>query len=290
MKAAVSEMAKSIEDMDTVTPGQPVTGEIPAATDKPAVSGEKPQVAVTGEFQDTLKDGSMGPAMVWIPAGTFDMGSPGSSRNVDERPRHKVKVKKFAISKYEITFTEYDRFAKAKGRPLPEDLYMKRETHPVIFVRWDDAYNYTQWLSEQTGQTYRLPTEAEWEYAAGTGKRSPHWWGYDMEPNRAHCQLGCKSRFDPKKPTEVGSYGPNTFGVHDTAGNVAEWVEDCWHPNYEGAPGNGKVWVGGDCVYRVARGGSFFSPEDSIRHTKRDKFKSDSKYDHIGIRLVREVE
>ena len=226
--------------------------------------------------------------MVRIPAGTFDMGSPGSSRHADERPRHSVKMSAYAISKYEITFADYDKFVKATGKKSPDNLYMDRETHPVIFVTWDDAYYYVKWLSEQTGHKYRLPSESQWEYAAGTGKRSPFWWGFKEEPKRAHC-FGCGSGFDPRKPTKIGSFESNSFGIFDTAGNVAEWVHDCWHDNYKNAPGSDEVWEGGDCAYRVARGGSYSSPPQSIRHAKRDKYKSDSAYDHIGIRVVRDL-
>lgn len=239
------------------------------------------------EFHDTLKDGTPGPAMVWIPAGTFQMGSPGTSRFAEERPRHAVKVSKFAMSKYEVTFAEYDKFAKATGRKLPDNLYMDRETHPVIFVTWDDAFYYAKWLSDQTGKKYRLPSEAEWEYAAGAGKTSTFWWGFNEEPGKAHC-FGCGTGFDPRKPTKVGSFAPNPFGVYDTAGNVAEWVHDCWHEDYKNAPTTSESWEGGDCAYRVVRGGAYSSPPQSIRHTKRDKYKSDSAYDHIGIRLARD--
>jgi len=241
------------------------------------------------EFSDSLKDGTAGPLMVRLPAATFDMGSPGSSRHADERPRHSVDVEKFAISKYEITFVEYDKYITATGKKPPEDLYMDRATHPVIYVTWDDAYYYVKWLSKQTGQKYRLPSEAQWEYAAGTGKRSPFWWGFKEEPKRAHC-FGCGSGLDPRKPTKIGTFGANEFGLYDTAGNVAEWVHDCWHDNYNNAPTDDQVWEGGDCAYRVARGGSYGSPPQSIRHAKRDKFKSDSAYDHIGIRVVRELD
>ena len=228
--------------------------------------------------------------MVVIPAGTFAMGSSGASEHTDERPRHNVTVSKFAISKYEVTFEQYDKFATATGRKLPDNLYLDKKTYPVFNVTWDDAYYYAQWLSKQTGHPYRLPSEAEWEYAAGTGKRSSYWWGYDMKPNMAHCQFGCGSVYDPKKPTTIGDFPPNPFGVYDTTGNVAEWVQDCWHPNYNNAPTDGKEWVGGDCSYRVVRGGSYYSPADSIRTAKRDKFKSDQAYDNIGIRLARDID
>ena len=123
----------------------------------------------------------------------------------------------------------------------------------MFFVTWDDAFYYTKWLTEQTGHKYRLPSESEWEYAAGAGKNTPFWWGFEEEPNRGHC-FGCGTSFDPHKPTKVGSFGANPFGVFDTAGNVAEWVADCWHDTYNGAPTDAGVWEGGDCVYRIAPG------------------------------------
>lgn len=246
-----------------------------------------PEPVASEEFQDKLKDGKPGPAMVWIPAGTFEMGSPGSSRNADERPRHKVSAARFAMSKYEITFAEYERFAAGAGRKIPDNLYLDKETHPVIFVTWDDAFYYAKWLSEQTGKKYHLPSEAEWEYAAGAAKTSPFWWGFEEEPERAHC-FGCGTGFDPRKPTKVGSFKPNPFGLFDMTGNVAEWVRDCWHDTYTGAPSDTSVWEGGDCAYRVARGGAYSSPPQSIRHAKRDRYKSDQAYDHIGYRVVRE--
>jgi formylglycine-generating enzyme required for sulfatase activity len=257
----------------------------PASAATPAAAPA--ETAAGAEFRDKLKAGGEGPAMVWIPAGSFEMGSPGSSRNAEERPRHTVTVKKFAMSKYEVTFAEYEKFAAGAGRKIPDNLYLDKATHPVFFVTWDDAFYYTKWLSEQTGHKYRLPTEAEWEYTAGAGKSSPFWWGFEEEPSRAHC-FGCGSSFDPRKPTKVGSFGANPFGLFDTGGNIAEWVADCWHETYNGAPGDGGVWEGGDCVYRIARGGAFSSPPQSIRHAKRDRYKSDQAYDHIGIRLVRE--
>lgn len=241
------------------------------------------------EFQDGLKSGGKGPAMVTIPAGSFDMGSSGSSRFTEERPRHKVTLEKFAISKYEVSFAEYERFAKAKGRKIPDNLYLDKDTHPVIYVSWDDAFYYAKWLSEETGHKYSLPSEAQWEYAASTGKKSPFWWGYEEEPGKAHC-FGCGSGFDPRKPSKLGSFAPNAFGVYDTAGNVSEWVQDCWHDDYKDAPTDGSVWEGGDCSFRVVRGGSYSSPPSSLRSQKRDKFKSEKSYDHIGIRVVRELD
>jgi formylglycine-generating enzyme required for sulfatase activity/serine/threonine protein phosphatase PrpC len=277
----------SIEDSEEAVISQ--TDIESAATETAVAKTKAKPESDTKDFTDSLKDGSDGPLMVRIAAGTFDMGSPGSSRHADERPRHSVDVEKFAISKNEITFAEYDKYINATGKKAPEDLYMDRATHPVIYVTWDDAYYYVKWLSKQTGQKYHLPSEAQWEYAAGSGKRSPYWWGFKEEPKRAHC-FGCGSGLDPRKPTKIGSFGANEFGLYDSAGNVAEWVHDCWHDNYKNAPTDDQVWEGGDCAYRVARGGSYGSPPQSIRHAKRDKFKSDSAYDHVGIRVVRELD
>ncbi len=283
---------------------EPVESDAVAETPSPVEAESQPEAeaeakpepveqtasAATGKtFQDDLKSGGKAPVMVKIPAGSFKMGSPNSSRFADERPRHTVNLKAFAISQYEVTFAEYERFAKAEGRDIPDNLYLEKETHPVIYVSWDDAFYFTKWLSEETGQKYRLPSEAEWEYVASGGKTSPFWWGFNEEPGKAHC-FGCGSGFDPRKPTKIGSFAANPFDVYDTAGNVSEWVHDCWHDNYKSAPDDGNVWEGGDCSYRVVRGGAYTSPPSSLRSQKRDKFKSEKKYDHIGIRIVRELE
>jgi formylglycine-generating enzyme required for sulfatase activity/serine/threonine protein phosphatase PrpC len=262
--------------------------EKPVATTKPKTEpAQEVASAATKVFQDTLKDGSKGPEMVWLPAGSFAMGSPGTSTSKDERPRHNVKLKKFAVSKYEITISEYEKFAQATKRTMPDDLYMEHDTSPVVLVKWDDAFTYAKWLSEQTGHKYRIPSEAEWEYAASGGQDAPFWWGYEEKPGKAHC-FNCGSLFDPRKPAKIGKFQPNQFGLYDTAGNVSEWVYDCWHESYEDAPTDGNAWEGGDCSLRVARGGSYISPQQSIRMTKRDRFKSNSGYDHIGIRLARD--
>ena len=277
------------DEMPVALAEQEAVTEETAETTTPVAEPAPEKVAATvgKTIQDSLKSGGKGPLMVVIPAGKFAMGST-SSKNSDERPRHDVTVEQFAVSQYEITFAQYDLFAKAENRKIPDSLYLDRETHPVIFVSWDEAYYYTKWLSEQTGERYRLPNEAEWEYMASTGKKSTFWWGYNEEPNRAHC-FGCGTNLDPRKPTKIGSFEPNAFGVYDTSGNVAEWVHDCWHDNYNEAPKYGEIWEGGDCSYRVVRGGAYSTPPQSIRSAKRDKYKSDKVYDHIGIRVVREI-
>jgi len=288
--AEVVEEIDEEEIVETVTKPEPVEETVAEVQEKPVEKpAPAPDLAGKKEFQDDLKGGGKSPLMVVIPAGSFSMGSSASSRYTDERPRHTVKIESFAVSKYEVTFAEYDLFAKATKRKPPKDLYMDRNTHPVIFVKWDDAYYYAKWLSEQTGKKYRLLSESEWEYAASTGKKSSFWWGYDEEPNRAHC-FECETGLDPRKPSKIGGFEANKFGLHDTAGNVAEWVKDCWHENYKGAPTDNEVWEGGDCTYRAVRGGAYLSPQQSIRSAKRDKLKSDAGYDHVGIRIARKLD
>ena len=223
--------------------------------------------------------------MVRIPAGTFLMGQRGSTQ-ADVRPEHEVRVRAFALGAREVTFAQYERFARATGREVPDNFYLDKETTPVFGVSWDDALAYVQWLSRQTGERYRLPSEAEWEYAATAGTDTPYWWGYQVEQNRAHC-FNCTPSLNPRQPTKVGSFAANPFGLFDTVGNVAEWVYDCYHPNYRDAPTDGSVWEGGDCSVRVVRGGSYSSPKPTAQ--RRDKLPSTQGYPDVGIRVARDL-
>ena len=238
------------------------------------------------EFRDSLSSGGNGPTMVKLPSGTFKMGNSNSTRFANEQPVHKVTIETFAISKHEITFAQYDRFAKATGRSLPNSSGLSRDDHPVSNINWFSANEYTKWLSKQTGHTYQLPTEAQWEYAATAGDTSPFPWGFDEIQGKAHC-FSCGSPFDSSKQAKVGSFNVNKFGLYDMNGNVAEWVQECWHRNYSGANGTGKLREGGDCDYRTVRGGAFSSPMSSLRNHRRDKFGAKNAYDNIGFRVVR---
>lgn len=266
-----------------IEPLPPVVEAEPEQVVEPEPEAE-PVIAAPETFRDNLRSGGQGPIMVRIPAGSFTMGS---GRFPEERPQREVAVQRFAMSQYEITFAEYDRFARATGRRVPDSAGMDRSTHPVIQVTWEDAASYAEWLSRETGRNYRLPSEAEWEYAAGLGRDSSYWWGFNLKPGMAHC-FGCETDLDPRRPTRVGSFDPNPFGLHDMYGNVAEWVQDCWNNSYQGAPTDGSAWLEGDCNYRVVRGGSYLSPPPSIRSARRDRFRAASTYDTIGIRVVRE--
>jgi Sulfatase-modifying factor enzyme 1/FG-GAP repeat len=190
--------------------------------------------------------------------------------------------------RYPITFEEYDRFASATGRPSPNDQGWGRGRQPAINVSWDDAVEYARWLSEQAGNRYRLPTEAEWEYAARAGTGTDYWWDTEMKSGMANCE-GSGSRWDGKQTSPVGSFQPNPFGLYDTAGNVWEWVEDCWHENYKGAPTDGSAWLelyGGDCGQRVMRGGSWSNVPVNLRASIRNRNYAVDCNSNIGFRLA----
>jgi formylglycine-generating enzyme required for sulfatase activity len=244
-------------------------------------------------IRDRLRNGGDGPEMVVIPAGRFRMGDIQGKRGPDERPVREVHMgRPFAVGRYEITFDQYDEFAKATKRELPEDEGFGRGRLPVIFVSWDDAVAYAEWLTRQTGKRYRLPTEAEWEYAARAGTETEFWWGNEMKKGLANC-TGCGSQWDRKQTAPVGSFKPNPFGLYDTAGNVIEWVQDCWHENYNGAPLDGSPWEqkdGGDCGRRGLRGGHWRNAQDFMRSSFRMWNRPTVRRHTPGFRLVREIE
>jgi len=250
-----------------------------------------PPVGVADKvFRDRLSSGGEGPEMVIIPAGSFTMGDVQGVGDQDERPVRSVRVhKSFAAGRYEVTFGEYDRFAKAANRQFPVDQGWGRGRRPAIFVSWLDAVDYAKWLSSQTGKRYRLPTEAEWEYAARGGKETAYWWGKDWMQGIANCR-GCGTQWNTKT-APVGSFKPNPFGLYDTSGNVWEWVDECWHYNYSGAPADASAWTsGGNCVRRMIRGGSWANPPVSLRVSNRGRYYPDNREDFIGFRVVQALE
>ena len=247
------------------------------------------------------------PEMVAIPEGSrFTMGSPESEpdRSPKEGPQHEVAfANEFAIGKYEVTFDEYDLFLKSVERDggceggrqpeRPGDEGWDRGRRPAINVSWRDATCYAEWLTKKRGlddkHRYRLPTEAEWEYAARAGTTARYWWGDELGKNNANC-YGCRSQWDDKQTAPVGSFQPNAFGVHDMLGNTWEWVEDCWHEDYDGAPKDGSAWEqqGGDCDRRVIRGGSWDNGPRSVRSADRNRDAPGNRSDDIGFRLAQD--
>jgi len=250
-------------------------------------SQQMPATPAPQSYRDALADGGLGPVMVPLPQGQFTMGSPRSSPYFDERPPRAVQVRRFSIGKYEVTFEEFDRFAESTGRPFPDDDGRGRARHPAVNVTWDDAVSYAEWLSEQTGRRYRLPTEAEWEYAARAGTATFHWWGNGPAEGRANC-FDCGSQWDGRQAAAVGALASNALGLHDTAGNVMEWVRDCYRETYAGAPRDAAAVDSGDCTARIARGGSYRSVQDNVRSAKRAPFAPQTRSDELGFRLARE--
>ena len=256
-------------------------------------------------FQDTLTSGGSGPKMVVLPAGEFIMGpSPDEPLQLDkEKPLHKVTINNpFAISQFEITFAEYDQFVAASGYRKPSDkgwgtAHWGRNNMPVFDVTWHDAQRYIEWLSEQTGEHYRLPSEAQWEYAARAGTTTAFHTGDCIHTDQANfhgryefgdCPLPPTYR---GKTTPVGSFEPNAWGLYDVHGNMFEWTRDCWHSSYHGAPDNGSAWMDEgnnvNCERRVLRGGSWSGRPADIRSAARSNNDANFKSIFIGFRVVR---
>jgi formylglycine-generating enzyme required for sulfatase activity len=228
--------------------------------------------------------------MVVVPAGRFLMGSPDSDKEAytDERPQHEVTISKpYAMGRYEVTFEEYDRFAERTWGGLPDDGDWGRGKRPVINVSFEAARDYAAWLSKETGTVYRLPSEAEWEHAARAGTSTSYWWGSDAGNNAANCH-GCGSRWENTQTAPVGSFAANPYGLYDTVGNVWEWVNDCYHETYQGAPRDGSAWLDpGRCGRRVVRGGSWVMYPRNVRSAERVGLAAGDADYYGGFRLAR---
>lgn len=255
-----------------------------------------------------FNDGYGFPEMVVIPAGSYRMG--------EESDKHKVTItRSFAVGKYPVTVEEWYRFVDAKSVVKKEPMsvhfgaegdgsevkpYVEQEypphrpsdngwvgiTLPVTNVSWFDAQDYVRWLSAETGLTYRLLTEAEWEYVCRAGTTTEYYWGNELGNNNCNCQ-DSGSKWSCKRASRVGSFAPNAFGVHDMLGNVWEWVQDHWHNNYEGAPQDEVAWTyGGNQQSRVVRGGSWDCGPRLARSASRARAVTSSRYDDFGFRVA----
>ncbi len=234
-------------------------------------------------FQDRLQEGRLGPKMVCIPAGQFQIGDIQGSGYSNEQPVHEVSINAFAMGRYEITFAEYDDFVQITGQRKPKDKGWGRDNRPVIWVSWQDAVAYTEWLTEQTGRHYRLPTEAEWEYAARAGTKTEYWWGNEIGSNQCVC-ADSGSSWSDEQTAPVGSFAPNPFGLYDTVGNVWEWTCSSYESGYSGAEQH--------CVdkkiqgERQLRGGSWFFNPKLCRVAMRNRSLPDKRYNNVGFRVV----
>jgi formylglycine-generating enzyme required for sulfatase activity len=229
-------------------------------------------------MRDALGNGLLGPELVRLRGGRFTMGTDRYGAPAAERPARAVRVGPFAIGRFEVTFAQYDAFARASGRPLPDDEGWGRGDRPVINVSWNDARAYVRWLSRHSGRHYRLPTEAEWEYAYGAGASSLYWWGNGPVKGREVC-LNCGTRWDGLRSAPVGSATANPQGLYDMGGNVMEWVQDCMAEKDE---------PGGGCATRVVRGGAFNKPDDAVHTTARRGLDPVQGYAMVGFRVVRD--
>ena len=264
--------------------GSPAPSPQPGPTSLPPTSPE-PVFQAGQTFSDALSSGGQGPEMVVIPSGRFRMGCISGQYCIDDEfPVHEVAIPQaLAVSKYEVTFEEYDRFTYPNR---VDDAGWGRGRRPVINVWWDDAQEYVAWLSQQTGQRYRLLSEAEWEYVARAGSTTAYGWGAAIGSNRANCDsTGCGDQWEYTAP--AGSFAANAFGVHDMHGNVWEWVEDCWNGRYAGAPADGSAWRSGDCSRRVLRGGSWYFVPRVLRSANRLRLTSGSRNSGYGFRVAR---
>jgi formylglycine-generating enzyme required for sulfatase activity len=264
----------------------------PSVETVPSAASERTSAASTrtGEHREAMWDCEACPQMVLVPAGEFTMGSPPyePDRSDDEEPQRKVTIAEpFWVGRYEVTFAEWDACVAAGGcSAKSDDQGWGRANRPVIDVSWNDAKEYVGWLSQKTGKTYRLLSEAEWEYAARAGSRTAYWWGQDVGKGNANCD-GCGSQWDNSKTAPVGSFRANDFGLHNTAGNVWEWVDDCWHDSYTGAPTDGSSWLEGDRAHRVLRGGSWKGPPRMVRSANRSRNLPDIRGGDLGFRVAR---
>jgi formylglycine-generating enzyme required for sulfatase activity len=255
-------------------------------------------VMVAADSERTL-DLSLIPelAMAPIPGGCFQMGSPEDEpeRDADEGPAHRVCVKPFEIGRHEVTFDDWDACVTDGGCPhRPDDEGWGRGKRPAINISWDDIQDYIRWLNASTGKQFRLPTEAEWEYAARAGTTTPYSSGKCLHTKQANydgtfpysdCEVS--EDVDLHKTVPVGSYQPNPWGLYDIHGNVNELTQDCWNDGYAGAPTDGTAWLDGNCSRRVIRSGSWYGYAVQLRSAYRCRSGPGLRHRSLGFRLAR---
>ncbi|MBI5265410.1 MAG: SUMF1/EgtB/PvdO family nonheme iron enzyme [Bradyrhizobium sp.] len=252
----------------TASPPQPLPSAAPSPAAVPSPAAAPTQAAAPVRQ----------PEMVAIRSGSFAMGS---NDDPSERPVHQVTIKAFAIGKYPVTVKEWNECAAARACAFQAT---GKDDAPVTNVSWTDAQQYAAWLARVTGKPYRLPSEAEWEYAARGGTQTKYWWGDRLMPGMAACK-DCGD-IGAEQPARVGSFKPNPFGLHDMGGGVEQWVEDCWHKNYQGAPTDGSAWGEGICASHVLRSGSWKNDALYVRPANRNSYDTNVRYPTHGFRVA----
>jgi formylglycine-generating enzyme required for sulfatase activity/class 3 adenylate cyclase len=248
----------------------------PAAPTAPQVSPTPVSPATPGaQRASAIQE----PEMTPLRGDTFAMGS---NEDISEKPVHQVTIKPFAISKYPITVREWNECAAAKACTFAAT---GKDDVPITNVSWSDAKQFVAWLAGATQKPYRLPSEAEWEYAARGDTRTKYWWGDQLKPGMANCK-NCTDTASAEQPLKVGSFKPNPFGLYDMGGGVDQWVEDCWHRTYQGAPSDGSPWSAGDCSSHVIRSGSWKSDPTYVRPANRDNYDTNVRYPTHGFRVA----
>ncbi|PQO91319.1 hypothetical protein C5614_25680 [Massilia phosphatilytica] len=265
---------------DTV-PKPPPPAKVPA----PVVTAPTPARAAAAGAD--IKDCAACPTLVSIPAGVFTMGN--NTSDPSEKPAHAVTVgAPFAIGRYEVSVQEWNACAAAGACPKIAQRQGTGANAPMRDVSWDDAQQYVKWLATASGKPYRLPTEAEWELAARGGASTRFWWGEQMAQGKANCK-DCGKPWADDAPANVGSFAANPYGLYDTSGSVWEWVADCWHNNYKGAPGDGRAWDEPDCRVRVIRGGSWREGASYMVASTRFKYDASVRHSQNGFRVARSL-
>jgi formylglycine-generating enzyme required for sulfatase activity/class 3 adenylate cyclase len=219
------------------------------------------------------------PEMISLRGGSFAMGS---NEDVSEKPIRQVTVKPFAMGKFPVSVQEWNACSAAKACGFTAT---GKDDAPVANVSWSDAKQYVAWLAETTRKPYRLPSEAEWEYAARGGTQTRYWWGDQFQPGMVNCK-NCSDILITDQPVKVGSLKPNPFGLFDMGGGVDQWVEDCWHKNYQGAPADGSAWIENECPSRVIRSGSWRKDSSYARTANRGSYDTNVRYPTHGFRVA----
>ncbi len=241
-----------------------------------------PMAAAEPAGQAELRDCEHCPVMVALPGGSFEMGS---NEDYSERPPHRVTLQPFALAKFEVSVAEWNVCVAAQTCSYKPPVEPSPERRPVANLSWNDASGYVRWLQEVTGKPYRLPTEAEWEYAAAAGTTTRFGWGDQPGAGMADCK-GCGGPHNDRSPADSGSLKPNAWGLYDMEGGVAEWVEDCWHASYQGAPTDGAAWLKQYCPRHVLRGGSWLNPPSDITVRVRNFYDTGVRYVGNGMRVA----